>query len=97
VFGQETHPAHRIWLTRLAAKNARLARRGMDQAKEHFDGRRFPRAVRPQKAKDLALLYLEVEVVDGDQAAVFLTQPFCLYEHRASMSSFFAIEDAELT
>ena len=51
--------------------NAELPRRQREQAAEHAERRRLARAIRPQKAKDLAAMDVERGVGDGREVAEF--------------------------
>src|SRR6266568_839590 len=42
-----------------------VARRGIEQAEQQLDGRRFARAVRAEQAEHLARPDLEIHVIDG--------------------------------
>ena len=50
----------------------------LDEADDHIEGRRLPRAVRAQKSDDLALLKLQGDVVHDCAPTVDLHQPFRL-------------------
>ena len=52
-------------LRRDKSQNLDLPLRGIDQPGEHFQGRRFARAVRPQEADHLAPLDVEADSVHG--------------------------------
>ena len=47
---------------------------GEDQAKQGLDGGRLPGAVGAEEAEDLALIDIQADVVDGDDAAVLLDE-----------------------
>src|ERR1051325_10496820 len=51
-----------------------LPARCSNQAAEHFDRCRLAGAVRPEQAVDLAVLHLEIDVLDGIETAKALTQ-----------------------
>src|SRR5581483_6577286 len=60
---------------RVAAEEAHRALVGADQAEQHPHRRRLPRAVRAEKAVDIAALDRQVDGVDGNDLAVPLGEP----------------------
>ncbi|MPM96558.1 hypothetical protein SDC9_143722 [bioreactor metagenome] len=69
------------------AKDEPLARGGREQAAEHADGRRFPRAVWAEEAVDLPLLNGHIYAVDGGEAAEFFRQVFRAHHYGGHVSS----------
>ena len=56
-------------LRQIDAENFACARRGREQAGEHFDGGGFAGAVGAQKSEELAGSDAQIYVVDGDELA----------------------------
>ena len=60
---------------RVVPENLRPSGRRPEHAREQLQGRRLAGAVGPELAEDLAWLYLQIEVAQGDPVAVCLCQP----------------------
>ena len=69
MLGEEPDSFSCGWVTQRLAEQGCRARRGKDQAQQHFDRSGLARAVGPQKAKDLSLLDAQGKVFDGDVVA----------------------------
>src|SRR5947209_11766770 len=54
------------------------------QAKQHANGRCLARTIGAEKPEDIATLYLEMQVVDGDQSTKDLCQSACT-DHRSTI------------
>src|ERR687889_1547022 len=52
----------------IVAGHGSLATRGRKERRQHQNGRRFSRPVRPQEAVDLAWLHPQVNAVDGPRS-----------------------------
>ena len=48
-----------------------LARGGMEQGGEHFDGRGFARAIRTEEGEDFSLDHIETDIVYGRKTTKF--------------------------
>jgi hypothetical protein len=57
-----------------ATHHPRLARRGLEQARQHRDSRALSRAIRPQQAEDLALPHLKAHLLRCLQVAKVLAE-----------------------
>jgi len=75
---EERHPfgddsdltLHFHWiLLQVKAEDFDAARAGRKQAGEHFDGRRFARAVGAEKTEELSRGHAEIDAVDSDQVS----------------------------
>jgi hypothetical protein len=59
-----TYDSVNIHVTYLFSEDVALAKRRIDDAQKHLDGRGFPGAVRAKETKNLTLLYDEIEMID---------------------------------
>ena len=73
-------------------QHQRLAGRRHQQATHHFKGGGFPRAVRPEQAKNLAAFYRKVDVIGGGEIAELFGQGFG-FNHRLARRTFNRVED----
>src|ERR1700682_572396 len=63
-------PFHFEWLSlNVMTENADLSVRGREQSRKHFDGGGFARPVWSQKAEEATPTHLEIDVIDGGEAA----------------------------
>ena len=69
MLGQETNARKGGAIPHRRPEQIGTARGGLDQTKQHFDRGSFARAVGTQKAKDLTLLHLQGEALDGRAVA----------------------------
>ncbi len=82
--GHVTQPAEHLAVGHAHAEHARLTGGRLGKAGEQADERCLARAVRPEQAVDAAGIKLEVQVVDGDDAAEALGQTARRYRRRRS-------------
>jgi hypothetical protein len=91
VFGQEANQAARVWVADRFAEDLCGARGGPDQPKENLDRGGFSGAVGAKESEDFAGPHLEIEAIDGDDFAEFLTKIFYLdgrgFGHRMILAS----------
>ncbi len=62
------------------------------QAAHHFKGGRFPRAVRPEQAKNLAAFHREIDVISGGKIPEFFGQGF-RFDHRFARRALNRVQD----